>query len=300
MAYWIKLQHTQKKKCIVSALKKIKADVIYAHFWENALPVYEYCSCKDIPLFVACGEGNNDFIYTSFPDKKRQHLSETVTGVISVSTENKRKSIIKNLAKEDKIIVIPNCVDTDIFFPNRNESLKSSLGISKDDFVVCFVGSFIERKGSKRLSEAIKLLNDKSIKTIFIGQPQEGDVAIPDCEGIVFIGKKDHSEIPKLLNCSDVFVLPTLNEGCCNAIVEALACGIPVISSSESFNDDILNNRNSIRIDSSNVSEIANAISKMRLNKSIRAKLEEYVMKNNPYSLDTRAERIIEFMQTQI
>ena len=100
---------------------------------------------------------------------------------------------------------------------------REQLGWNKDDFIVSFLGSFNDRKGVNRLSEAIRLANKKArISACFIGN---GAIK-PDCPNIVFCGTLDHDMIPAYLCASDVFVLPTLHEGCCNAIVEALACGI--------------------------------------------------------------------------
>ena len=85
----------------------------------------------------------------------------------------------------------------------------------------------------------------------------------PDCEGILFKGKLPHEEIPLYLNTADVFVLPSLAEGCSNSIVEAMACGLPVISSDLSFNYDILNADNSILVNPNDVGEISAAIKKL-------------------------------------
>lgn len=107
---------------------------------------------------------------------------------------------------------------------------------------MAFVGHFNERKGSLRLSEALKEIKD--IKSIFIGRGPE----VPDCPGILYCGSVKHNKVPEYLNASDVFVLPTLTEGCCNAIIEAMARGLPIVSSNLTCNDGILNESNSIRI----------------------------------------------------
>ena len=100
---------------------------------------------------------------------------------------------------------------------------------------------------------------------------------------------------------ADIFVLPTLNEGCCNAVVEALACGLPVVSSDRPFNYDVLNESNSIMVDPMNVDEIADAIRKLKEDKELRHRLAEGALKMaEELTIDRRAQRILEFMESHI
>lgn len=284
---------------VIKILKRINPDVLYTHFWENAMLVYKYANKHHMPLFVACGEGDEalENLNASLSSTQRKALRNAVNGVISVSSENKRKCIGYKLVDKNNIEVFPNCVNTELFKPNPNPDLKKKLGINEDDFIVAFVGGFIHRKGAKRVSEAIRKLNDRHIKSIFIGQPFANDSEIPECEGIVFKKSLDHDDIPAYLNCADVFVLPTLKEGCCNAIVEALSVGLPVISSIGSFNDDIIDNTNSIRVDPMDVDAIASAIKKIKDNTELRNNLKKNIReKRSQYSISGRARRIIEFI----
>ena len=82
------------------------------------------------------------------------------------------------------------------------------------------------------------------------------------------------------MNAADVFVLPTLAEGCCNAILEAMACGLPIISSNLPFNWDILNDKNSILIDPNNINQIADAIQRLRDSPKLRSEMSEEALKN--------------------
>ena len=96
-------------------------------------------------------------------------------------------------------------------------------------------------------------------------------------------------------------MLPTLNEGCSNAVVEAMACGLPIISSNREFNDDILNESYAIRIDPQNIQEISNAIQKLVDDSSCRARMsEEALNKAAELTLDVRAQKIIDFMEKRI
>lgn len=288
-----------RKQAILKILKKEKVGILYSHFWENALPVYKYAYKNDIPLYVACGEGDQalENLHKSMTSATRDNLRKTVKGVISVSSENKRKCLDYNLTDEDRIVVFPNCVDTELFKPKFNPEFKKKLGINDDDFTIAFVGGFIHRKGAKRVADAINKLNDSHIKSIFIGQPFDNDCEIPVCNGIVFKGILEHDKIPLYLNCADVFVLPTLKEGCCNAIVEALSVGIPVISSDGSFNDDIIDDTNSIRIDPLDVNAIAEAIKKIKEDNDFRETIRRNISKSSQqYSIKGRAQKILDFI----
>ena len=103
------------------------------------------------------------------------------------------------------------------------------------------------------------------------------------------------------MSAADIFVLPTLNEGCCNAIVEAMACGLPIVSANRAFNFDILDESNSIMIDPTSIEEIANAIKTLHQNKELRNKLAiGSIEKSKQLTLDKRAENIIRFMEQKI
>lgn len=287
------------KKIVTSTVKKLAGDIIYCHFWSSALPVYEYAlRCKK-PLFVACGEGDNalEDMVATMPKEQLERLAKACTGVVSVSSENKRKCIDFNLAKTENIDVFPNCVNTSLFHKMDATDMKKKLGIKDDDFVISFVGGFIPRKGPDRIAQAVKNLNDPKIKVIFIGKPFKGYPYDFDCPGIVHKGSLDYELIPQYVNCSDIFVMPTQKEGCCNAIVEALALGIPVISADRPFNDDILNEKNSIRVNPDNVDAITDAIRVLRDNKELRQSMSEYSLsRHEDYTIHGRAKRILEFV----
>lgn len=274
-------------------------DVLYGHFWHNANTMVKFALKYNKPLFVACGEGDNaiDELLDALKQSDKQELIETVNGVISVSSENKTRVLQYGLADEKSIVVIPNAVDKSIFRQQDKYLIRQKLGIKESDFVICFVGSLINRKGSNRLSEAITQINDPSIKSFFIGKARSYDDCTPNCPGIIFLNTLPHDKLPEYLNASDVFVLPTLNEGCCNAIVEAISCGVPVISSNLPFNDDILDSTNSIRINPMNVDEIKEAIIKLKNDTLLRERLSEGALhKSQSLSIEERAKKILEFI----
>ncbi len=290
-------------KALTDCLKAIKPDILYGHFWHSAYKAMDYAIENKLPVFVACGEGDDalEELVTSMNTEQKKKLSKTVNGVICVSSDNKRKCLQFGLSRDENTIVLPNCVDDSLFRPADGTLCRKELGIEPDDFVISFTGAFINRKGSRILSEAVKKLEDQRIKLIFMGKPLKGDDCTPDCPGIVYLSSTEHDLMPRYLNASDVFVLPTLKEGCCNAIIEALACGIPVISSNRPFNDDILNDGNSLVVDPEDAKAVADAIAEMKGNRDLYSAKKKYALEHsNQYSITERARKIIKFIEDNL
>lgn len=293
VVFGIRASALMYKYSINRALSKlnVKPDVIYCHFWVQAVAAYNYAKRNRIPIVVASGES---VIPKYLSEEPYRSMCNYVSKVVCVSSKNKNESISLGLTTEDKCRVFPNGIDNNLFRISNQSALKKSLGINDTDFVLAFVGWFIHRKGSLRVARAIEKLNDNRIKIIFIGKgPEE-----PNCKGIIFKGSLPHDEIPRYLNCADAFILPTLAEGCCNAVIEAMACGLPVISADREFNWDVLNINNSIMVNPENVEDIANAIAELRDNAIRRKQMsDEAVKTSSKLTLEERSRKIIEFIE---
>lgn len=283
------------QRAVKRAFRKLKRkpDVCYGHFWSSIFSLYPLAKKNEIPLYGASGEENVGYYVTKdgfFIDELRQYLS----GVVSVSSKNQQECFELQLVDKEKSIVVPNAIDQMLFRKLDKGECRKKCGIADNDFVVAFVGQFVPRKGSLRLNAALKKLADKQIKAVFIGSGSEN----PDYEGIIHKGRVAHDYVPKWLNAADVFVLPTDNEGCCNAIIEAMACGLPIISTDAPFNYDILNEGNSLMIDCHDIDAIADSILNLKNNKELKDTLSKGAMATaEGLSINKRAEKIIEFIQ---
>ncbi len=146
---------------------------------------------------------------------------------------------LKNLAlktnPDQKVDIIYNGVDTQNF---QSDPLVFSQGRNSQIFRVLCISRLTERKGIKYLVGAIKLLDPKYplLRLKIVG---EGDAkkdlekqteSLNLQEKIEFAGRMKHDKLPKIYSDSHIFVLPSLNEGMSNTMLEALASGLPIIA----------------------------------------------------------------------
>lgn len=288
-----------RQRCVERKITKtgLKFDALYCHFFLMVPSVWRFAVKNEIPLFVATGESSMNAIARPCKQFTTDRMRETLCGIVAVSGKNKRNAIELGYAKEEDIAVFPNGANLSIFRKIDRLECRKRLGFPDDKFIVICVGQFAERKGQKRILAALDILKNNDIRTVFIGKGNDQF----DHDSIIFKGTIKNVDLPIYLNAADVFVLPTRGEGCCNAIIEALACGLPIISSDRSFNYDVLNKENSILVDPDNTEAIAKAIDELYRNKSLRDFIssKSYAM-GLRLSIEERAKSIIAFMQEKI
>lgn len=185
--------------------------------------------------------------------------------------------------KKEKITVIPNGIDL-AFYNNieRDENLRASLGIKKEEVAIICVANLHINKGHKYLLEAFENIykENGNTKLLLIGDGEEKEnllkqiVKYNSKNDIIFLGKRN--DIPQLLKISDIFVLPTLFEGMSNAIMEAMAAGLPIITTDIPENKELIEDKiTGILVPAKNSVALAQAIEKLISNSKERETLGE-------------------------
>jgi len=148
---------------------------------------------------------------------------------------------------EDKLHVIHNGVDLDFFHPGLREEhrlqVRAELGIPEDAPVILFVGSGFERKGLFPLLQAVAGMPD--VHLLVVGK----DRKLPQAKAMAMqlgIAERTHflgaqPDVRPYYGSADVFALPTLYDPFPNAVLEALACGLPVMTSPTSGAAELIN-----------------------------------------------------------
>jgi glycosyltransferase involved in cell wall biosynthesis len=151
-----------------------------------------------------------------------------------------------------QFVVVGNGVDTALFHPLPRDEARARLGIPRDAKVLITVGALVERKGFHRVIGLLPALRARfpSLQYLCVGGASpEGDwsvrlrkqavaAGLADC--VRFLGPLAPAELRVPLSASDVFVLPSSNEGWANVILEAMACGLPVVASDVGGNAEVV------------------------------------------------------------
>jgi len=187
---------------------------------------------------------------------------------------------------EDRIEVIYNGVDVERFNPLVRETYRSSmrkeLHIGDQDTVILFVSRNYKRKGLHYLIESLSLLGEKAhtVKVVVVGRgnPEPYQHLALKCgisDNILFVGEEKTLE--KYYGASDLLVLPTLYDPFSNVCLEALACGLPVITTKSNGAAEIIEEgKNGFITESArDIKEIAQRIS-LLLSKEVREEMRNH------------------------
>lgn len=185
-------------------------------------------------------------------------------GIIAVTAALKEKIISLGIEPK-KIHVIPNGIDEKLFKKLDKTTCRQKLGFKKEKQYVLFIGNLVEVKGIKYLIEAMKNVPEH-IDLNIIGSGELIETLSSQIASlglshrVTLRGRMPHDEIPIWLNASDIFCLPSLNEGCPNVVVEALACGLPIVASNVGGIPELVDERKGVLVDPADAKALAAAI----------------------------------------
>ena len=196
---------------------------------------------------------------------------------------------------EKKIRVIYLGVRTDF------SRLKTDYNIS-DTIKLLFTGSFGFRKGGEYLLEAIKILNSRNIPCeLMIVGGIGGATEMLDrynLPNVKVVGMVPQDELKVYLNNADMYVFPSLCEGCAQSGMEALAAGLPVIATSES-GLPIVHEKTGIIIPSKDEQAIVDAVVNIAANRELRSSIGRNAAEMMTcYTWDNYAKKVCELYES--
>ncbi|MHC4524518.1 MAG: glycosyltransferase [Planctomycetota bacterium] len=230
------LDPVDKEACYERLLIEHKIDLVNAHYSTFGADI---CSKLDITFVQTI----HNMYFWFDEDQKSSYLRNDANTQAYICVSNNVAWYANEVLHlpEEKTIVINNGVDTDLFRydPETRQKARSNFGFDEDDYVLLNLASLYAVKGQKHLMEAfVKASNIcPNLKLIIAGHIAEPSyyeqmVKMISDEGIsdkVIHGKRFDDPV-ELCHAADALVMPSFWEGCSLAIAEAVAMGLPVLS----------------------------------------------------------------------
>jgi glycosyltransferase EpsD len=192
-------------------------------------------------------------------------------------------------------------------FANVNidkQEKREELGVNKDDFVIVSVGELLPHKNHSIILKSIKESKISNIKYLICGTGELIDEykhiikenGIED--KVKLLGHR--YDVPEILYVSDLFIHPSTREGFGIAIVEAMAAGLPVITSNVGgINDIVENDKNGYKCDPSDSKKFIEKIDYLANNEAIRLEFKKQNKeKAKKYSIENSFSQILEIIKT--
>ena len=170
-----------------------------------------------------------------------QRLLEAANGKTAISLDTKKRAL-EHYKVKTEINVIPLGIKE----PSFSYASRADLGFSEEDFLLVSVGRLVPRKGYSILLDAVSKLPHSNLKVIIIGDgPCEHDlkgqaIRLGIVDRVKFMGFISDKKKFQILAVSDCFVLPSLHEGFGLVFLEAMVCGLPVVTTNNGGQSEFL------------------------------------------------------------
>ena len=213
-------------------------DLIDAHYvYPDGAAAVQLGATLNIPVCVSA-RGTDINLFSTLPHIRPLIVDalQRAQGIVAVSDALKQRMVELGIAA-DKIAVIRNGIDAQYFYPRDQAAARQKLGLPLEAKIIVTVSALVALKGIDRLIDALALMKKSAARLFVIGQGPEREAlqariaAHNLTERITLVGAKPQAELGDWYAAADVFALASHREGCPNVIVEALACGTPVVAS---------------------------------------------------------------------
>ncbi len=229
-------------------------------------------------LIVRCGylysrvavNSNNTVANVEYAHSLEKDAFTNADMCIVTSDFNRNYVIDKYSIDQDKVVVIPNYVDTELFKPLTELDKKYDL---------VFVGRGGREKNLISLLDALAILrtNGTDIRLLLMGGCFSDSNLKKKAESnrirVTFLGNVRNNDLPQLLNQARIFILPSLYEGNPKVLLEAMSCALPCIGTDvEGINSLITHNKTGL-ICNTDAESISEAIHKLMSNIGLRSEM---------------------------
>jgi glycosyltransferase involved in cell wall biosynthesis len=216
-------------------------DLIDAHFgYPEGVGSLRVARRLRIPLFITIRGFENEYLHKPIIGPMLADAMRSAAGIVSVS-HSLRELAIEHGVEPGKVRVVHNAIERSIFHPGDASAARARLGFPTGRLIVS-VGHLISRKRHHVLIEAfarvraryrdatLAIIGAKAFEPDYPAQLAQIAQRMGVGDAVRFVGNVPPQVVADWLRVAAVFALGTAREGCCNAVLEALGAGVPVVT----------------------------------------------------------------------
>ncbi|NET42479.1 hormogonium polysaccharide biosynthesis glycosyltransferase HpsO [Okeania sp. SIO2B3] len=305
---------------LISLLRKLKPDIIQVEQGSKALTYAQFITFNKL---LGLKAKNLFFTWWNLPYTLKFPISllesynlKNTDGIVAGNKDG--EDILRERGYKGPIKVMPQLgVDESLFKPEPQAELKDSLGIKTDDFVVGFVGRFVEEKGLLTLTEALAGLQEKNWKWLLLGRGELQSTLLEKAaelgikERLILVESVPHDHVQKYINLMNTLVLPSettykfktltsvgWKEQFGHVLIEAMACRVPVIGSDSGEIPHVIGDAGLV-FPEGNIEELRNCLMQLMEQKELVEELGKkgYEKAMNQYTNQALARQLFNFYQ---
>jgi glycosyltransferase involved in cell wall biosynthesis len=222
---------------VCERLKSAEYDLIDAHYvYPDGFAAILLGRAVKKPVVVSA-RGSDVNLFSRFPLIRPllRQVFHRADGLIAVSQALKDKMVQLGCHNED-VAVVGNGVDALKFMPHSRLEMRRKLGLPSDRPILISVGQLNANKGFHVLIDSLTPLKSSGVLLLIIGEGHsrthlEMQIREARLDSYVkLVGAIPHHQLAEWYSAADLFCLASSSEGCPNVVLEAMACGLPVVA----------------------------------------------------------------------
>jgi sugar transferase (PEP-CTERM/EpsH1 system associated) len=269
---------------LVRAIRRFEPDVIHSRNWGAIEGVLAGrltgCATVHSEHGLEAEAGSNE-------PKRRAYLRrlafELADRVLSVSSQLRDLHAHRTGFPADRIAVVHNGVDLERFRrdPATRQRIRGEIGLADADFCIGCVANLLPVKDHLTLLEALTRLPaaDDAWRLLLVGEGPERARLTSFIDARPWLGPRvlflgSSNRVPELLQAMDAFVLPSVAEGICNSLLEAMATGVAPVATDVGGNPEVLvDGRSGFLFPVGDVVTLASHLARLRAEPRLRAEI---------------------------
>ena len=254
-------------RALAAPLRAFAPDVVLAYWlYPDGYGAMRAAHAAGVP-FVAGARGSDLRVRDAVSRRLTRPVVRAARRLLVVSEDLGRVAVDGYGAEPHRIRAIPNGCDAGLFHPGDRSAARRALGVAEDAEVVLYVGRLVAEKGLRELLQASRRLAAERprARVVLVGEgPLQGELdaalAADPSLPLQLAGAQAPADVARWMVAADVVTLPSYSEGHPNVLVEALACGRPVVATPVGGIPEVVDAANGVLVPARDADALAAAL----------------------------------------